>query len=130
VRLVDSNDATWNDRAHFFAVCARVMRNILVDIARRDRARKRGGDLKFVELDEGMTASVGRNVDLVALDDALSALNAFDTRKSQVVEMRIFGGLSARETAEVLRISTDTVTRDMQLATAWLRRELRREDRA
>jgi RNA polymerase sigma factor (TIGR02999 family) len=126
VRLVDSNDATWNDRAHFFAVCARVMRNILVDMARRDRARKRGGDLRFVELDEGMAASVGPNVDLVALDDALSALNAFDTRKSQVVEMRIFGGLSARETAEVLRISTDTVTRDMQLATAWLRRELAR----
>jgi RNA polymerase sigma factor (TIGR02999 family) len=130
MRLFDSNEATWNDRTHFFAVCARVMRNILVDMARRDHARKRGGDLKFVELDEGMAESVGRTVDLVALDDALSALSAFDTRKSQVMEMRIFGGLSARETAEVLQISTDTVTRDMHLATAWLRHELRGEDRA
>jgi RNA polymerase sigma factor (TIGR02999 family) len=129
VRLVDSKQANWKDRAHFFAVCARLMRHILVDAARSRRALKRGSDVRVVELDEAMAASVGPTVDLIALDDALNALAAFDDRKSQVVEMRIFGGLSAEETAGVLQISTDTVTRDMRLATAWLKRELGGETR-
>jgi RNA polymerase sigma-70 factor (ECF subfamily) len=127
LRLVDSKQVTLKDRAHFFAVCARLMRQILVDAARSRRALKRGADLRLVELDEAMTAPAGPAVDLVALDDALNALIAFDQRKGQVLEMRVFGGLSAEETACVLQISTDTVTRDMHLATAWLRREMGRE---
>jgi len=129
VRLVDSKEATWKDRAHFFAVCARLMRHILVDAARSRRALKRGADLTIVELDEAIAALAEPAVDLIALDLALDALAAFDARKSQVVELRIFGGLKVEETAEVLKISTDTVTRDMHLATAWLRRELGREGR-
>jgi RNA polymerase sigma-70 factor, ECF subfamily len=127
VRLVDSKQATLKDRAHFFAVCARLMRQILVDAARSRRALKRGADVRVVELDEAMASPAQPVVDLIALDDALNALIAFDERKGKVVELRIFGGLSAEETAGVLRISTDTVTRDMHLATAWLRRELGRE---
>ena len=123
VRLVDSDQATYNDRAHFFAVCAGLMRHILVDAARSRQAHKRGGGL-IVELDEAMGAVAEPVVDLIALNDALDGLTALDPRKSQVVEMRIFGGLTVRETADVLRISADTVTRDMQFATAWLRREL------
>jgi RNA polymerase sigma factor (TIGR02999 family) len=117
MRLVDSKQATWKDRAHFFAVCARLMRQILVDAARSRRALKRGADVRVVELDSAMTASAEPAVDLIALDDTLNALTAFDARKGQVVEMRIFGGLSVEE----------TVTRDMHMATAWLRRELVRE---
>src|SRR5580698_2103152 len=128
LRLVDSKQITLKDRAHFFAVCARLMRQILVDAARSRRALKRGAALRLVELDEAMTAPAGPAVDLVALDDALDALIALDERKGQVLEMRVFGGLSAEETACVLQISTDTVTRDMHLATAWLRREMGRED--
>lgn len=126
VRLVDSDGATYNDRAHFFAVCAGLMRHILVDAARSRQAQKRGAGL-IVELDEAMGAQAESAVDLIALNDALDGLTALDARKSQVVEMRIFGGLTVRETADVLHISTDTVTRDMQFATAWLRRELGRE---
>lgn len=129
MRLVDSKQATVKDRAHFFAICARLMRQILVDAARSRRALKRGADFRVVELDEAMAAMAEPAVDLIALDDALNDLTAFDARKGQVVEMRIFGGLSAQETASVLQISTDTVTRDMHLATAWLRRELGREGR-
>jgi RNA polymerase sigma-70 factor (ECF subfamily) len=127
LRLVDSKQVTLNDRAHFFAICARLMRQILVDAARSRKALKRGADLKLVELDEALSAPAGPAVDLVALDDALNALTAFDERKGQVLEMRVFGGLTAEETACVLQISTDTVTRDMHLATAWLRREMGRE---
>jgi RNA polymerase sigma factor (TIGR02999 family) len=127
MRLVDSKQATWKDRAHFFGVCARLMRQILVDAARSRRALKRGADARVVELDQAMTASAEPAVDLIVLDDALNALTAFDAREGQVVEMRIFGGLSVVETAAVLQISNDTVTRDMQVATAWLRRELGRE---
>jgi RNA polymerase sigma-70 factor (ECF subfamily) len=126
VRLVDSKKATWKDRSHFFAVCARVMRQILVDAARARRTLKRGAEVRVVELDEAMAAPAAPAVDLIALDDALNALTTFDERKGQVVVMRIFGGLSAEETAGALQISTDTVTRDMHLATAWLRREMSR----
>ena len=128
-RLVDSKQATWQDRAHFFAVCAKLMRNILVDAARSRRSLKRGADLAVVELDEAIAASAEPAVDVIALDQALDGLAAFDPRKARVVELRIFGGLKAEETAEVLKISTDTVTRDMHLATAWVRRELVREAR-
>jgi len=129
VRLVDAKQATLKDRAHFFAVSARLMRQILVDAARSRNAQKRGADFRVVELDEAMAAPADPLVDLIALDEALERLNAFDRRKSQVVEMRIFGGLSVEETAGILEISSDTVTRDMQMATAWLRRELRSETR-
>jgi RNA polymerase sigma-70 factor, ECF subfamily len=127
VRLVDSGQATCNDRSHFFAVCAGLMRHILVDAARSRQAHKRGSGL-IVELDEAMGAEAEPAVDLIALNDALDGLTALDARKSQVVQMRIFGGLTVRETADVLHISADTVTRDMHFATAWLRRELGRED--
>jgi RNA polymerase sigma factor (TIGR02999 family) len=127
VRLIDSGKANWNDRVHFFAVCSRLMRQILVDAARSRQAAKRGANVRIVELDEAMASTARPTVDLPALDDALNALTAFDERKAQVVEMRVFGGLSVKETASVLRISDDTVTRDMHFATAWLRRELGRE---
>jgi RNA polymerase sigma factor (TIGR02999 family) len=126
IRLVNSKKASFKDRAHFFAVCARLIRQILVDAARSRRALKRGADVRIVELDEAMAAAAGPLVDLLALDDALNALNAFDQRKGQVLEMRIFGGLSVEEAAGVLQISSDTVTRDMQMATVWLRREMSR----
>jgi len=126
LRLVDSKQATWNDRAHFFAVCAKVMRRILVDAARSRRALKRGAGLTVVELDEALVAAQEPAVDPIVLDRALDALASFDPRKAQVVELRLFGGLKVNETAEVLKISTDTVARDMNLATAWLRGELGR----
>ena len=129
IRLIDSKKATLKDRTHFFAVCARLMRQILVDAARSRKAAKRGADVRVVELDEAIAASVQPGVDLIALNDALNALTAFDARKAQVVEMRVFGGLSVKETAELLQISADTVTRDMHMAAAWLRRELGREER-
>jgi RNA polymerase sigma factor (TIGR02999 family) len=129
MRLVDARMATWADRAHFFAVCAKLMRNILVDAARARRALKRGADVTIVELDEALAIAPNAPVGPIELDLALERLSAFDPRKAQVVELRIFGGLKVEETAEVLKISNDTVTRDMHLATAWLKRELGRENR-
>jgi RNA polymerase sigma-70 factor, ECF subfamily len=129
LRLVDSKQATWQDRAHSFAICARQMQQILVDAARSRRAWKRGGDVKVIELDEAMAAQAKPLLDVIALDEALTAISAFDERKAKVVELRIFGGLSLEETANVLHISTDTVTRDLNAATAWLRRELGPESR-
>lgn len=126
VRLVDSSQATLKDRAHFFAVCARLMRQILVDSARSRGAIKRGGEVTVVGLSESAVGTAAPAVDLIDLDQALNALNAFDARKSSIVEMRVFGGLSAEETAVVLNISTDTVSRDMHLAIGWLRREMGR----
>ena len=126
VRLLDWTHPSWQDRAHFFAVCARIMRRILVDWARARKTVKRGSDVPALQLEEAV-ASVGPGKDLVAIDDALTALEAVDMRKSQVVEMRFFGGLTAKETAEVLKISEETVLRDWKLAKSWLRRELRRE---
>lgn len=127
LRLVDSKRSKWKDRAHFFAVCARLMRHVLVDAARSRAALKRGANLNIVELDESMGAPTESPVDIIALDEALNSLNTFDQRKGQVFELRIFGGLSVEETAQALKISSDTVTRDMHLATAWLRRELSRK---
>ncbi len=124
LRLIDGNRATWQDRAHFFAVCAKIMRNILVDEARARATAKRGGGRPPVSLDEALVVAPEPASDLVAIDDALDALAKFDLRKSQVVELRFFGGLNIEETAEVLRVSPDTVRRDWRLAKAWLLREL------
>ncbi|HTY42634.1 MAG TPA: sigma-70 family RNA polymerase sigma factor [Thermoanaerobaculia bacterium] len=124
LRLVDSSRVRWQDRAHFFAMSAQLMRRILVDHARARRARKRGGGARQVELDEALVVSPERGSDLVALDDALQALAVVDARKAQVVELRYFGGLSANESAEALGVSPETVLRDWRLAKAWLLREL------
>ena len=124
MRLIDASQVQWQNRAHFFAISARLMRQILVDYARAQKYAKRGGGAPPVSLDEAATFVVERAPDLVALDDALNALAAVDERKSRVIEMRFFGGLSVEETAEVLKVSPDTVMRDWRLAKAWLLREL------
>ena len=123
MRLVDYKRMQWQNRAHFFAVSAQLMRRILVDHARR-RNLKRGGGLKRVSLDDTAILGGSRGADLVALDDALNQLAKLDPRKAQVVEMRFFGGLSVEETAEVLKVSPVTVMRDWSTARAWLYREL------
>lgn len=123
LRLVDCKRMQWQNRAHFFAVSAQLMRRILVDHARRQNL-KRGAGLEHVSLEEAATVVVGRRADLVALDDAMNQLAKLDARKVRVVEMRLFGGLSVEETAEVLKISTVTVMRDWNTAKAWLYREL------
>ena len=124
VRLIDVKDVAWHDRAHFPAVAARVMRRILVDHARARGAQKRGGAEGRVSFDEALVVTKEPRGDLVALDEALEALANFDERKSRVVELRFFGGLSVEETASVLKVSPDTVRRDWQLGKAWLRREV------
>jgi RNA polymerase sigma-70 factor, ECF subfamily len=123
IRLVDYKRMQWQNRAHFFAVSAQLMRRILVDHARR-RNLKRGGGLKRISLEDIALVDNGRGEDLVALDDAMNRLAKLDPRKVQVVEMRFFGGLSVEETAEVLKISVVTVMRDWSMARAWLYREL------
>lgn len=127
LRLADSAQPSWQNRAQFFAVCAQVMRRILVDWARTRQAKKRGGEIRSLVLDEALAVGETPGADLVALDDALKALAAVDPRKTQVVELRFFGGLSVEETAEVLKVSADTVMRDWRLAKSWLRRELGQE---
>ena len=126
LRLIDSSRVRWQNRAHFFAVSAQLMRRILVDAARSRRKLKRGGDAIHVSLDEALSVSNEPAADLIALDEALTALAAFDGRKSKVVELRFFGGLSVDETAEVLNVSVMTVMRDWSFAKAWLLRELER----
>jgi len=123
MRMVDYKRMQWQNRAHFFAVSAQLMRRILVEHARRHNL-KRGGDVLHFSLDEPAVVGTDRAADLVALDDAMAALARFDPRKEQVVEMRFFGGLSVEETAEVLRVSPITVMRDWSTAKAWLYREL------
>jgi RNA polymerase sigma factor (TIGR02999 family) len=123
MRLVDYERMNWQDRAHFFAVSAQLMRRILVEHARR-RNLKRGGGVQHVSLEEAAVVGGARSADLVALDDAMNALARFDPRKVRVVEMRFFGGLSLEETAEVLKVSSVTVRRDLRTAKAWLYREL------
>jgi RNA polymerase sigma-70 factor (ECF subfamily) len=125
LRLVDAKHVAWHDRAHFLAVAARVMRRILVDHARARRAQKRGGAEARVTFDEALVVMNEPREDFVALDDALEVLAAFDERKSRVVELRFFGGLSVEETASVLKVSPATVMGDWRLARAWLRREMR-----
>ena len=124
LRLCAHHDPEWQDRAHFFAVAARIMRQILVDYSRRRGAEKRGGQAVIVSLDEALAIPLAKPVDLVALDGALEELAAFDARKCQVVEMRFFVGLEAKEIAKVLQTSEATVRRDWLLAKAWLYRRL------
>ena len=125
LRLVDAQDVAWQDRTHFLAVSARIMRHILVDHARARRYQKRGGDVSKVTFDEALVVTNEPTQDFVALDDALEALAKFDERKSRVVELRFFGGLTVDETASVLKVSADTVMRDWRLAKVWLQREIR-----
>jgi RNA polymerase sigma factor (TIGR02999 family) len=124
LRLIDAQQVRWQDRAHFFAVSARIMRRILVDHARARQTARRGGGLRPVSLDEALVVSPERTSDLVAIDDALNELSKMDPRRGQVVELRFFGGLSVEETAEVLGISPATVMRDWTVARLWLMREL------
>jgi RNA polymerase sigma factor (TIGR02999 family) len=124
LRLVDSKDVRWQNRAHFFAVSAQLMRRILVDFARSRGYQKRGGAAQQVELDEAAFVADDRGAEMVALDEALIALAELDARQARVVELRYFGGLSDAETAEVLKVSVGTVRRDWTLARAWLSREL------
>lgn len=124
LRLIEIRRVQWQNRAHFFAMAARLMRRILVDAARARGYQKRGGGAPALSLDEALIVPVEPEQDLVALDDALTALAAIDRRKSQVVEMRFFGGLNIDETAEALHVSRDTVKRDWKMAKLWLLREL------
>ena len=124
LRLIDVTNVDWQHRAHFFAVSARIMRNILLDTARARAAAKRGGDQPRVELEDIPDVSGQGGRDLIALDDALDALAAIDPRRARVIELRFFGGLSVEETAEVLQVAPITVMRDARLARAWLKREL------
>lgn len=124
LRLVDSSRVKWQNRAHFFAVSAQLMRRILVDFARSRNVDKRGGNLVRVEFDDAMIVSREPSGEMIALDDALTALARMDLRKSRVVELRFFGGLTVEETAEVLSISSDTVIRDWNFAKVWLLREM------
>ena len=127
LRLVDVKNVNWQDRAHFYALCARLMRRILIDFARSRTYQKRGGGAAHVELDEAATVSAVVGDELLAVDHALEQLAALDSRKGQVVELRFFGGLTVEETALALRVSPETVMRDWRLAKAWLTRELSQE---
>ncbi len=127
LRLVDAKEINWQNRVHFYAVSANLMRNILVDFARARLSQKRGGDALHVELDEALNFSSGKSGDLVALDEVLKELAKLSERQSRVVELKFFGGLNEDEIAEVLKISPATVRRDWQVARAWLYRELARQ---
>jgi len=127
LRLVDSSQVRWQNRAHFFAVASQLMRRVLVDAARTRHYQKHSGSRERVTLDECLIVSAEPGPDLVALDDALKALAAEDSRKVKVVECRFFGGLSLEETAEVLNVSSDTVLRDWKVAKMWLLREMNKQ---
>jgi RNA polymerase sigma factor (TIGR02999 family) len=127
LRLIDWRNVEWQNRAHFFGLAAQIMRRILVDFARARDREKRGGDALQVSLSEAAEVALERSADLVALDDALQALEKLDPRQARVVELRFFAGLSNEETAEALKVSVGTVRRDWSLAEAWLFRELNRE---
>ena len=127
LRLIDVQQVNWQNRAHFLAMSARLMRRILVDYARSKGYQKRGGGAVKVTFDEGLPVTKEPALDLVALNDALEVLEKMDERKSRVIELRFFGGLSVEETATVLEVSPETVMRDWKLAKAWLMRELRGE---
>jgi RNA polymerase sigma factor (TIGR02999 family) len=124
LRLVNSSKVRWQNRAHFFAVSAQLMRRILVDFARSRHYLKRGGAARLVSLDEALPLSEEPDTDLVALDDALNDLAKMDARKAEVVVLRFFGGLSVEETSEVLKVSPDTVMRDWKFAKSWLLRKI------
>ena|SRR5258707_6721256 len=124
LRLIDQKNVRWQNRAHFFGIAAKLMRQILVDHARKNQAAKRGGmDIKL-SLEEATLISKGRDMNLMALDEALTRLATIDPRKGRVVELRYFGGLTMEETAEVLEVSLATAKHDWSMAKAWLRREL------
>jgi len=125
LRLVDAKRMDWQNRAHFFGVCAQLMRRILTDFARSRRYKKRGGGAAHMPLDEALVVGSQPDRELVELDEALKKLALVDERKSRVVELRFFGGLDVRETAAVLNVSSETVMRDWRLAKVWLMRELR-----
>jgi RNA polymerase sigma factor (TIGR02999 family) len=127
LRLIDQRSVQWQNRAHFFGIASQMMRRILVDHARSRNYAKRGGGAHQVSLEEAMVVSPERAADVVALDDALTALFEIDERKSQIVELRFFGGLSIQETAEVVGVSPGTVMREWTLAKAWLHREINKE---
>ncbi len=124
LKLIDIDNVDWQHRAHFFAISAQVMRHILIDRARRTAAGKRGGDAPRMNLDEVPDLGSERARELIALDDALSAMAKIDPRKARVIELRFFAGLSVEETAEVLKVSPDTVLRDWRLARSWLLAEI------
>jgi RNA polymerase sigma factor (TIGR02999 family) len=128
LKLVNQRDANFENRLHFFAVAAQIMRRILVDYARRHHASKRGGDLYKLSLDEALVTSEEKGADLLALDEALDRLAAIDPRQSRVVELRVFAGLTLEETAQALNISPSTVRREWSMAKAWLHRQIKNND--
>ena len=127
LRLVDQKDARWQNRNHFFGVAAQLMRRILVDYARGHRAAKRGGPMPKVSLEQAVVVSKERSSELIALDEALTRLAAFDTQQARIVELRFFGGLTLEETADLLGVSPATVKRDWNMAKAWLSRQMKLE---
>jgi RNA polymerase sigma factor (TIGR02999 family) len=128
IRLVAQNMPDWECRSHFFGVAAHLMRQILVDHARRDRSAKRGSGAPVLPLEEAFSFAASKSKEVIALDDALTALASVDERKAKVIELRFFGGLSVEETAQALNISVATVGREQRLAEAWLHRELSRTE--
>lgn len=124
VRLVDVQNVSWEGRAHFFAICAQIMRRILLDAARKRSTSKRGGGLSPINLDEALYVSEKKDQQLIAINDALDRLTQIDQRKAKVVELRYFGGLSVEEAAAVLNVSAETITRDWRMARSWLLLEL------
>ena len=129
LRLVGIQNLDWQNRSHFYALCARLMRRILIDFARSQNYQKRGGQIAHIELEESATVSTVVGAELLAVDDALNQLASVDTRKSEVVELKFFGGLTVDEIAATLKVSPETVMRDWKLAKAWLLRELGQKDR-
>jgi RNA polymerase sigma factor (TIGR02999 family) len=130
LRLVDARSLKWQDRAHFYAISAKLMRQILVEYARAEHSQKRGGGVTPVSLEETAVLSKAPDSNLLALDEALNDLARFDARKARIVEMRFFGGLSVEETAEVLKISPITVIREWNKAKAWLYQAVARDGRS
>lgn len=130
LRLFDIRQVRWQDRTHFFAIVAKVMRRVLIEYARAQGCSKRGGGVRRVNLDEALTISAKSDPEIVRLDEALEEMAKFDPRKAQVVEMRYFGGLTSGEVAGVLGVSPQSVNRDWSLAKAWLVREMTRQERA
>ena len=129
LRLFDIGLVSWQDRAHFFAIIAKVMRRVLIEYARAQGCSKRGGGVRRVNLDEALTVSAKSDPEIVRLDEALEEMAKFDPRKAQVVELRYFGGLTSDEIARVLCVSAQSVNRDWSLAKAWLVREMTRQER-
>jgi RNA polymerase sigma factor (TIGR02999 family) len=127
LRLINLHEIEWKSRNHFLAIAARIMRRILIDSARLRKADKRGGDFERVTLDDGVLQSPGNRLDFVELDDAINALGGVDERKAKVIELRFFGGLSVRETADVLDVSAATVMRDWEFSKAWILNELKKQ---